>query len=113
MREQLAIWNINETAEMSAESNLRNTCKQIEDEYVTWGRYVSVTCQRQWPMIGELGRYHVPGMVLGFNKHRRYVDVVDSTNKVMGRVHVKPGMAVELYKLAGTVADRAEVEVGQ
>jgi hypothetical protein len=104
--ETLAIWNVNETAKMPEETNLRNVCRQIEDEYITWGRFVSEVTGIQWPAIGELGRYGVEGAVLTFVKHRRYVDVKDAENKVIGTVPVHPGMARELYALAGTIADR-------
>ncbi len=105
----LAIWNCNDIARLGREANLRNTCRQIEDEYVTWGRYVSQVYQRQWPAIGELGRYSVDGVVLAFVCHRRYVEVVDAGHVSIGKVQVHPGMAVELYALAGTLADREEI----
>lgn len=91
---------------LSEEANLRNVCRQIEDEYITWGRFVSQVCEIQWPAIGELGRYTVAGKVLGFIKHRSYVAVIDSGHNIIGKVGRKPGMARELYALAGTVADR-------
>ena len=106
----LAVWDANAIAELDREANLRNTCRQIEDEYVTWGRYVSQVYQRQWPMIGELHRYTVDGVVLAFVCHRHYVQVVDTGHKAIGKVQVHPGMASELYALAGTLADRVEVD---
>jgi hypothetical protein len=36
----LAIWDVNKTAALSPEANLRNVCRQIEDEYITWSRFV-------------------------------------------------------------------------
>jgi hypothetical protein len=30
----LAVWDANAIAELDREANLRNTCRQIEDEYV-------------------------------------------------------------------------------
>ena len=38
----LAIWDVTKTAEMRPEVNLRNQCRMIEDEYITWSRYQSL-----------------------------------------------------------------------
>lgn len=101
----LAIWDSNKTAALSSEANLRNVCRQIEDEYITWSRFVSLVSGIQWPAIGELGRYTREGARVTFIKHRRYVDVVDADRKRIGRVTVHTGMASDLYALAGTAID--------
>jgi hypothetical protein len=102
---QLAIWDVNKTAEMTPEANLRNVCRQLEDEYITWSRFVSLVSGIQWPAIGELGRYSTEGVRITFIKHRRYVDVMDADRKQIGRVPVHAGMAVDLYVLAGAALD--------
>lgn len=107
--ETLAIWDVNKQATLSREANLRNVCRQIEDEYVTWGRRVTVITQVQWPAIGELGRYTVKGVVVRFIKHRRSVDVKGIGTEIIGSAPVRPGMASDLYALAGTIADRGQL----
>ena len=102
----LAIWDVTKTAEMRPEVNLRNQCRMIEDEYITWSRYQSLVCGIQWPSIGELGRYTVEGTIVTFVKHRRYVDVLDAAGIRAGRVPVHTGMARDLYALAGALYDR-------
>lgn len=104
-----AVWDVIETAAMSREANLRNVCRQLEQQYVDWAR--SATHGRhclahEWPAIGELGRGSVAGVVVRFvTTRRRSIVVRDSQGTVHGEVKMLPGMAEQLYVLAGGIED--------
>lgn len=106
-----AIWNVIETAAMSQEQNLRNLCRQFEQAYVEWKRpatHGGFRLSTQWPAIGELGRYGVAGVRVSFvTTYKREMEVRDAQGKVIGKVKMLPGMAQELYVLAGTILDQA------
>jgi hypothetical protein len=97
-------WNADEQFAMSREVNLRNLCRKIEDEYITFARSPRKLSQ-DWPAIGELGRTSVKGVVLTFVCHVHYVIVQDPMGNKVGTVLRREGMAVELYKLAGVLED--------
>lgn len=100
----IAEWKNNAISTMSAEENLRNVCNQLEQEYVDWRRPAKVRgCRiaRQWPAIGELGRYGVKGVVITFvTTHKRSIIVKDQAGMVRGEVRMRIGMAETLYDIA-------------
>jgi hypothetical protein len=103
-----AEWNLQAIAAMSPKENLRNTCQQIEQEYVDWRRaatYRGCCGSRQWPAIGELGRWTVGGVVIEFvTTGKRSIAVQDSTGCVRADVPMKAGMAQTLYDIAVVIA---------
>ena len=100
----IGVWDANQQFEMSREVNLRNLCRKIEDEYITFARSPRKLSQ-DWPAIGELGRGSVKGVVCTFVCHVHYVIVQDAMGNKAGTVLRREGMAVELYKLAGAIED--------
>lgn len=99
-----AEWNVNVIAEMNAGENLRNTCRQIEQRYVSWRQNATVQgCRivREWPAIGELGRYRVDGVRICFITTRhRSVEVQDAAGSILGMCAIKVGLAEDLYSIA-------------
>lgn len=104
-----AIWNVQETANMSREQNLRNLCRQLEQEYIDWHRsmtYKGYRIKRVWPAIGELDNLLGKKDVVHFiTTKKRSIQVCDITGTSYGEVRALPGMAEELYILAGMIED--------
>ena len=102
-----AEWNVNVTAEMTSDENLLNTCQQIEQEYVTWQRHATIggyAIVREWPSIGELGRYGVDGVRVQFATTRnRTVEVRNRAGSTIATFQIKAGLAEELYLTARAV----------
>src|SRR5436309_11619121 len=107
----VAQWNVENIAQMGAEDTLRNTCLQLEQEYVEWHRpatHSGCCIVRTWPAIGELGRLTTRGAVLEFVATRkRSIVVRDASGIVKGEVPMKVCMAQALYALAVTIADNS------
>jgi hypothetical protein len=103
-----AEWNVNKQSEMSEETNLRNTCRQLEQEYVDWGRKAThggFRLVREWPAIGELGRYTVNGVRVRFvTTRKRSIQVQTPEGKTVAECAMKPGLARDLYPIAGETA---------
>jgi hypothetical protein len=108
-----AIWNVTEIAAMNAETNLRNKCRQLEQEYVEWKRpatYRGFLLSHEWPAIGELGRLRAPGVVVCFvTTKKRTVQVQLPDGTVVADCKIKPGLANELYLEAGRIFDASEM----
>lgn len=109
-----AEWNAQKIADMSEEANLRNRCRQIEQEYVDWSRnatYKGFCISREWPAIGELGRYTVTGVKVRFmTTKKRTIQVQDNSGKTVCEVPMVKGMAETLYLTAGTIVDSEHSE---
>ncbi len=103
-----AEWNVNTIAEMDEEQNLRNKCRQLEQQYVDWHRDATVNGCRiahEWPAIGELGRGSVAGWRVKFvTTHRRAIEVIARNGNLIATFKMVPGMARNLYVLAGELA---------
>jgi len=101
-----AEWNVNVTAEMAPDENLLNVCRQMEQEYVSRRRNAThggCCIVREWPAIGELGRYRVDGVRVRFvTTTRRTVEVQTPDGSILTACPMKPGMADELYSVART-----------
>lgn len=104
-----AEWNVNKIAEMNHEENLRNTCLQIEEEYVqkkrhaTHGGYV---ISRQWPRLGECNHWIAKDYILAFRTTtKRSIQIVLPSGEVIAEHPMKPGLANELYLEAGRILD--------
>ena len=103
-----AEWSGQTIAAMGPEENLRNTCQQLEQQYVEWRHpttYRGSLVSRQWPAIGELGRLGTSGTVVEFvTTRKRSIAIRDSAGLVRGEVRMQVGMAQTLYDIASTVA---------
>jgi hypothetical protein len=107
----IAEWNINETAAMTEEQNLRNLCRQMEQEYIDWSRsltYKGFGMVREWPAMGEMGRGTVEGVRVRFLKTRNRTIEVQTpipNPQTIAIVPVRVGMARVLYAAAGAILD--------
>lgn len=104
-----AEWNVYRIAEMSEEQNLRNLCRQIEQQYVDWNRDATIGGFRiciEWPQFGECNRYTVPDVQVRFvTTHKRTVQVQTPDRKLVEELGMFPGLAECLYICAGQVID--------
>lgn len=89
---------------MTPDENLRNMCRQIEQQYVSWRQpatYNGYRIVRDWPAIGELGRYRLHGVQVRFvTTNSRSVEVQSSNGAVLATYPMKPGLAEKLYAAA-------------
>ena len=102
-----AEWDGNKISTMSEEHNLRNLCRQLEQQYVDWNRdatYDGFRICMEWPAIGELGRYLVDGVRVRFvTTHKRTIEVQLPNGMPVEEFSMVPGLAEALYVCAGGV----------
>jgi hypothetical protein len=103
-----AEWNVHAIAAMDAIENLRNACYQLEQQYVDWhhtATHRGCCVSRQWPAIGELGRWQAKGALIEFvTTRKRSILIKDSSGILRGEVVMARGMGEALYKLASAAA---------
>jgi hypothetical protein len=107
-----AEWNVIEISKMNDEQTLRNTCRQLEQQYVDWRRpatYKGSRVSMEFPYIGECGRYTSEGLICRFvTTYRRSIEVQAPDGKVLGEFKMQPGLAKQLYVCAGQLLDTAD-----
>lgn len=107
-----AEWNVNKTAEMGHEKNLRNLCRQLEQAYVEWKRDATVggcVIVHEWPAIGECGRYTAKDVRIRFvTTKNRTIQVQTPDFRVIGEYNIESGIAQQLYADAGSILDDEE-----